>query len=28
MMIYEPNSFFRKLFEDAEQDAFQADIGL
>ena len=28
VMIYEPNSFYRELFEDAENDAFQADIGL
>jgi micrococcal nuclease len=28
VMIYEPNSFFRKLFEDAEKDAFEAGIGL
>ena len=28
VMIYEPNSFHRKLFEDAENDAFQAGIGL
>ena len=28
VMIYEPNSFCRELFEDAENDAFQAGIRL
>ena len=28
VMIYEPNSFYRELFENAENDAFQAGIGL
>ena len=26
--IFEPNSFYRELFEDAENDTFQAGIGL
>ena len=28
VMIYEPNSFYRELFENAENDAFRAGIGL
>ena len=28
VMICEPNSFYRRLFEDAENDAFRAGIGL
>ena len=28
MTIFEPNSFYHKLFEDAENDIFQAGIGL
>ena len=27
-MIYEPNSFYRELFENAENDAFLGGIGL
>ena len=27
-MIYEPNSFYRDLFEDAEDTAFRNDVGL
>ena len=28
VMIYEPNSFYRELFEEAENDAFRAGTGL
>ncbi|MEM9202683.1 MAG: thermonuclease family protein [Actinomycetota bacterium] len=28
VLIYEPNSYYRNLFEDAEDSAFAADIGL